>query len=1076
MSEYDDISKGECYRDLFEYLFPIVVLKTSRDQPISLEEDFQDMELFPDRKYKPLPSNKLLYKSYPGTTDAELDIVRPNFDTSYIVGYLDTKLTPVIITVPEIKDIPDKYGGGKRFWGVQMMDAWTNTFKSVGLENNDSEGSYIVTGPTWRKNNKKIRNEYTPGTKTTLLIMVLLFAITLLLYNSCVCMDEQARNKIVITLLVFALLLLLLGNRKWRQIQESPTDFVFVIIRIQTQNKHDALENTNIIQRKFRAELYNKSAEDALRKEYEEGMIVPTKEFIGGFCKADDDCDIMNYCNKDINICKPYDLKNCRSGYDCPTDYYCDTFEPNDGIGQSHECKPIKKCDCKDTITGGKCTDGVNCECGGCGTKKSDYCDWKTGACLRKENEGCLYDTDCGTGYCKYNDNGVSEGGLFKRGAGNIATCQQPPCMNDDQCEITGICDFQNKVCATKRKDTKCDSGIDCTSSETCSNGICKHIKVDHNCDTDLDCPSEEPRSSDGPGFKSKKMYCDTLSTPRMCKYQAQSEISIVDETRTIPYPINDVVFNFTSEYFYTLASWLLRNIAEPPDNDNYKLDLLKSIHMIQPDNAAPGLGGFSWKDIPTNVKENLIGAFELGKDKLTEQLLSLEKRSTSLSFWTNFSSTETVGIYGVDYSTRALLALEGLGANPAKTAVYLSCRTNSNLPLSNLNGVNDYFMVFDCSTCGVNQIKPPVDAFWSLTVYDKDGYEVDNSANITHVGSETNLKYEEDGRLILTFSNTYNDKYTNWVPIPKTEFSVLGRFYLPTADIISGTWSLPVMETITNSNCDDDSWAGNLTLPSCSSIGYPDGISMKNYYLDGRYPITTHMDYIRQKGNQLTNEQKQCMIDPKSKIQPLKEDRQEPVTLVRDTISRCLNNIAPADNELTIWDTKGLINPKDKVSGGNNECPLNSDTCCAVCDKGQPCANMEKLIIRSTTPKNETGWKPAEYHPDILTTMEVCDLNIPTSSPEDSILYKMTNMLANDEWFPSAIDTLQCKPRIQDKTTKACIYDTKDGNSRGVPLAPSSYYNNSLMVMGLGGYDLVGNMPACYNNLSDSDKKLCGV
>jgi hypothetical protein len=403
------------------------------------------------------------------------------------------------------------------------------TFKSVGLENNDSEGSYIVTGPTWRKNNKKIRNEYTPGTKTTLLIMVLLFAISLLLYNSCVCMDEQARNKIVITLLVFALLLLLLGNRKWRQIQESPTDFVFVIIRIQTQNKHDALENTNIIQRKFRAELYNKSAEDALRKEYEEGMIVPTKEFIGGFCKADDDCDIMNYCNKDIDICKPYDLKNCRSGYDCPTDYYCDTFEPNDGIGQSHECKPIKKCDCKDTITGGKCTDGVNCECGGCGTKKSDYCDWKTGACLRKENEGCLYDTDCGTGYCKYNDNGVSEGGLFKRGAGNIATCQQPPCMNDDQCEITGICDFQNKVCATKRKDTKCDSGIDCTSSETCSNGICKHIKVDHNCDTDLDCPSEEPRSSDGPGFKSKKMYCDTLSTPRMCKYQAQSEISIVD-------------------------------------------------------------------------------------------------------------------------------------------------------------------------------------------------------------------------------------------------------------------------------------------------------------------------------------------------------------------------------------------------------------------------------------------------------------------------------------------------------------------------------------------------------------------
>ena len=159
--ENDDHEKGECFRPLFEYLFPLVVLQTSRSIEIQPTEDFQDMEDFANSGI-PLPFNKFLYKAYPGTNKDDLNIVRPNFDTSYVIGYLNTKYTPVIIKVPKINNMPDEYGGKKRFWGIQMMDGWTNTFASAGQENNDKEGSYILTGPTWREKNK-LTNNYKPG-------------------------------------------------------------------------------------------------------------------------------------------------------------------------------------------------------------------------------------------------------------------------------------------------------------------------------------------------------------------------------------------------------------------------------------------------------------------------------------------------------------------------------------------------------------------------------------------------------------------------------------------------------------------------------------------------------------------------------------------------------------------------------------------------------------------------------------------------------------------------------------------------------------------------------------------------
>ena len=50
--------------------------------------------------------------------------------------------------------------------------------------------------------------------------------------------------------------------------------------------------------------------------------------------------------------------------------------------------------------------------------------------------------------------------------------------------------------------------------------------------------------------------------------------------------------------------------------------------------------------------------------------------------------------------------------------------------------------------------LRPPVNAFWSLTLYDSDGFQVANSLNRFAVSSWMPFKYNPDGSLDLYFQN----------------------------------------------------------------------------------------------------------------------------------------------------------------------------------------------------------------------------------------------------------------------------------------------------------------------------------
>jgi hypothetical protein len=69
----------------------------------------------------------------------------------------------------------------------------------------------------------------------------------------------------------------------------------------------------------------------------------------------------------------------------------------------------------------------------------------------------------------------------------------------------------------------------------------------------------------------------------------------------------------------------------------------------------------------------------------------------------------------------------------------------------------------------------PPVNAFWSVTLYDAEGYQVPNSLNRFAVSSWMPSKYDPDGSLNLYFQNESPgaDKEANWLPAPKGPFNL---------------------------------------------------------------------------------------------------------------------------------------------------------------------------------------------------------------------------------------------------------------------------------------------------------------
>ncbi len=153
--------------------------------------------------------------------------------------------------------------------------------------------------------------------------------------------------------------------------------------------------------------------------------------------------------------------------------------------------------------------------------------------------------------------------------------------------------------------------------------------------------------------------------------------------------------------------------------------------------------------------------------------------------------NTDTMGVYGNYYLKRAIVAMVGLGANLPEDAVYPMCLVDAEgKPLT---GAARYVIHF-----AKDEI-PPAKAFWSVTLYDKEGFPTANALKRNAIGDRDALKFNADGSLDLYVQHESPgaEKESNWLPAPADDFTLTMRVYAPRVEALDGRWAPPAVRRI---------------------------------------------------------------------------------------------------------------------------------------------------------------------------------------------------------------------------------------------------------------------------------------
>lgn len=148
-------------------------------------------------------------------------------------------------------------------------------------------------------------------------------------------------------------------------------------------------------------------------------------------------------------------------------------------------------------------------------------------------------------------------------------------------------------------------------------------------------------------------------------------------------------------------------------------------------------------------------------------------------------------GSYGTDYRQRAMVAFAGLGCNLCDDALYPNAAVDGDgFPLT---GKHRYALRF-----AAGQL-PPADAFWSLTMYDANGFQVANPIDRFAIGDRDPLRFDDDGslELVICRDSPGGDREANWLPAPDGPFQLTMRIYSPSSDALRHGIRIPAIERV---------------------------------------------------------------------------------------------------------------------------------------------------------------------------------------------------------------------------------------------------------------------------------------
>lgn len=231
-------------------------------------------------------------------------------------------------------------------------------------------------------------------------------------------------------------------------------------------------------------------------------------------------------------------------------------------------------------------------------------------------------------------------------------------------------------------------------------------------------------------------------------------------------------------EYFAAVAEILKAD--PPPATDGALFGRAVSLGLT-------AQGGFD----PKRFDAAAVAEIEAGVAEGRRTLQGL-RPGAQVQGWTYPRST--LGDYNQDYAFRAAVALAGLAALPPAEAMYLQ-------PVGDrgrmLTGPGPYRLHFTADRM------PPVDAFWSLTMYEAtpEGqfFLVDNPLGRYSIGDRTpGLRTNADGSLDIWIARADPgaDRRANWLPAPPAgPFSLSFRAYLPKDEMREGRYRLPALQ-----------------------------------------------------------------------------------------------------------------------------------------------------------------------------------------------------------------------------------------------------------------------------------------
>jgi hypothetical protein len=191
------------------------------------------------------------------------------------------------------------------------------------------------------------------------------------------------------------------------------------------------------------------------------------------------------------------------------------------------------------------------------------------------------------------------------------------------------------------------------------------------------------------------------------------------------------------------------------------------------------------------DLKSAMIKAAQETEEQLITPLLQFRNWGEQLPY--NWSTISNGAHFGTDYFTRAAVARSNILVNaPNETKYYYQ---DLDATGARLNGSNRYTVIF------AKGQTPPVNGFWSLTLYNEHHFFAPNELRRYSLGTKNKtLKYDSNGLLTIYVQGDSppEAQLSNWLPAPKNaDFSLFMRAYWPKAPVIDGTWTPPAVQRV---------------------------------------------------------------------------------------------------------------------------------------------------------------------------------------------------------------------------------------------------------------------------------------